>query len=31
MTLETIIFILLGAVLGYFAVAHFIVSGGSPA
>jgi hypothetical protein len=29
--LEMILFILLGAALGYFAVAHFIVSGGSPA
>lgn len=31
MTLETIIFILLGAVLGYYAVAHFLVSGGQAA
>jgi hypothetical protein len=29
--LETIIFILLGAALGYYAVAHFLVSGGQPA
>jgi hypothetical protein len=31
MTLETIIFILLGAALGYYVVAHFLVSGGAPA
>lgn len=31
MTLETIIFILLGAALGYYVVAHFLVSGGQPA
>lgn len=31
MNLETILFILLGAALGYYAVAHFLVSGGSAA
>jgi hypothetical protein len=29
--LEMILFILLGAALGYYAVAHFFVSGGNPA
>lgn len=30
-SLEVILFIVLGAALGYYAVAHFLVSGGSAA
>jgi hypothetical protein len=30
-TIETIVFLLLGAALGYYVVAHFFASGGSPA
>jgi len=31
MSIEGLLFIVLGFVLGYYVVAHFFVSGGSPA
>jgi hypothetical protein len=31
MTIESLLFILLGLALGYYATAHFLLSGGKPA
>jgi len=31
MNVESLLFILLGLVIGYYVVAHFLVSGGKPA
>jgi hypothetical protein len=31
MNVESLLFILLGIIIGYYVVAHFLVSGGKPA
>ena len=31
MSVENVLFVLLGLIIGYYVVAHFLVSGGKPA